>query len=57
MKLVIEVKERDSKQIGRCYEEGWSRPVGFSGSRSTQLAAAKRALGAFFHLRQKGPAS
>lgn len=52
MKIVIEVNERDGKHLGRCQEEGWQRPVGYSGPRSTALAAAKRSLGNFFHLRR-----
>lgn len=54
MKLVIEVTHRDGKHLGRCQEEGWQRPAGYSGARSTALAAAKRSLGNFFHLRQEG---
>lgn len=51
MKLVVEITERDGKHLGRCREEDWPKPVGFSGPRSTPLAAAKRSLGNYFHVR------
>lgn len=53
LKLTIEIKERDGKFLGKCREDGWSKPVGMSGVRSTQLSAAKRSLGNFFHVRTR----
>lgn len=49
--FVIEIRERDGAFLGRCREQGWGGPVGFSGVRTTENAAAKRALGNYFHVR------
>lgn len=49
--LIIEVERRGDKYIGRCFEESFPELRGYSGPRTTQLAAAKRALGTYFHVR------
>lgn len=51
MKLVIEIEERGDKHLAKCCEDGWPKPVGYSGARSTPLSAAKRSLGNYFHVR------
>lgn len=51
LSLVIEIEQRGDKYMGRCFEQSFPELRGYSGPRTTQLAAAKRALGTYFHVR------